>query len=533
MQSLTEQSETQVVGDGVETGSGSLVDRLCAAMDANRKAVWLAVLIVYLAGFNGQWRVEPDSALYLSLGRNLATGAGYTYQGEPHNLVYPGLPWMLSFCFGVFGESRGMVMANVLMLACGLGALWCTYRFVTMAVSRGLGVCVVAGLAGTFLFHRYCYQIMTDMPFVLGATAALAGYERLMIRRDWRSQESLLLPAGVMVMVLTRPAAWALVPPLAMGMLYHCVRLVTRTHLAAVLTCIGLLAAAVAAYVGAVMTGQIKAPGMSGGNYEAFVIGQASKGSEEYLQKVWQNFVELFQQIFTEAVLGFEAYFVGNIVVAVAVLGSVVAAARIRPMWGAWVAGTLAMMILVLPVDRYLLGVLPIFVASWMLAVRDVSRWVHQRESAGQWPGKLGRWLVIGMLGIGLAVNVPKVIGHIAEQYGQPFIEVYKGGRYKPTVEAAKAVAIHVPADGLVLSPYKTDRIISFYSRRRALPTISITPTPAGASKVYVVVDEADAEQRRFLEERGITLGAKIADIPGRPKRKGWILVEAILPGTK
>src|SRR4051794_2931002 len=59
-------------------------DRLLIYVD--RLRYWLLgfTLLALCAGFNGQWRPEPDSALYLTIGRSLATGHGYSYMGT-HN----------------------------------------------------------------------------------------------------------------------------------------------------------------------------------------------------------------------------------------------------------------------------------------------------------------------------------------------------------------------------------------------------------------------------------------------------------------
>src|SRR5215207_9221390 len=75
---------------------------------ADRHRWWLfgAAALLYLAGFNGQWRVSPDSALYASLGRNLAEGRGYTYQGERHTWVEPGFPWLISEGFRLAGPEK-------------------------------------------------------------------------------------------------------------------------------------------------------------------------------------------------------------------------------------------------------------------------------------------------------------------------------------------------------------------------------------------------------------------------------------------
>ena len=75
----------------------------------------------------GQWRIEPDSALYLSIARNLAEGQGYTYHGQPHNLVYPGLPYLLAGTLKVFGTET-LWPAHALMLAISFATLALVYR---------------------------------------------------------------------------------------------------------------------------------------------------------------------------------------------------------------------------------------------------------------------------------------------------------------------------------------------------------------------------------------------------------------------
>src|SRR5689334_3360797 len=67
----------------------SLPEQILAFVDVRRRWLLIGVLALYLLGFNGQWRLEPDSALYLTIGRNLAEGRGYTYHGVSHHLAYP------------------------------------------------------------------------------------------------------------------------------------------------------------------------------------------------------------------------------------------------------------------------------------------------------------------------------------------------------------------------------------------------------------------------------------------------------------
>ena len=76
--------------------------RLLSFADRNHRAIFLAIALIYLLSFNGQWRVERDSALYLTIGRNLAEGQGYTYHGVPHRLAFPGLPVLFAGTFKLF-----------------------------------------------------------------------------------------------------------------------------------------------------------------------------------------------------------------------------------------------------------------------------------------------------------------------------------------------------------------------------------------------------------------------------------------------
>src|SRR5580658_9884577 len=54
-------------------------------LDRYRMAIWVAIGAMYVLGFNGQWLLQPDSALYLCLARNLARGRGYTFGGILHD----------------------------------------------------------------------------------------------------------------------------------------------------------------------------------------------------------------------------------------------------------------------------------------------------------------------------------------------------------------------------------------------------------------------------------------------------------------
>ena len=46
------------------------------------------ILVYYISGLTDSWIPSADSAVYISLGRSLFTGQGYTYMGYTH-VRYP------------------------------------------------------------------------------------------------------------------------------------------------------------------------------------------------------------------------------------------------------------------------------------------------------------------------------------------------------------------------------------------------------------------------------------------------------------
>src|SRR5690606_12526597 len=101
-------------------------DRILHFVDARRAYLFAALGVIYLIGFNGQWRIEPDGALYLILGQNLAAGRGYTFLGEAHQLAYPGLPYLLAAGFAWISPTS-LWPVHLFMLLCGAAALALCY----------------------------------------------------------------------------------------------------------------------------------------------------------------------------------------------------------------------------------------------------------------------------------------------------------------------------------------------------------------------------------------------------------------------
>ena len=102
-------------------------DWLLSFADRNRVKLFVILTGIYLLGFNGQWRLEPDSALYLTLARNVSIGEGFTYQDIPHRLAFPGLPRLFAAVFMLFHSDKTLPPL-ILMLLIGFCTLALTFR---------------------------------------------------------------------------------------------------------------------------------------------------------------------------------------------------------------------------------------------------------------------------------------------------------------------------------------------------------------------------------------------------------------------
>src|SRR5438270_6094899 len=144
-----------------QTGPHSLPmpERLLTWADRNRRWLLGSLVLIYLLGFNGQWRLEPDSALYLSIARNLAEGKGYTYHGAQHRLAFPGPPLLFAATFKLF-HTESLLPALLLMPLLGLATLALSYRLFLLHAGRPTAVMITFGLGITRVFYRYCFELL-------------------------------------------------------------------------------------------------------------------------------------------------------------------------------------------------------------------------------------------------------------------------------------------------------------------------------------------------------------------------------------
>ncbi|MEX0655376.1 MAG: hypothetical protein WD151_14730 [Phycisphaeraceae bacterium] len=482
--------------------SSSPAERLALWLDGRRRWVFGLIALTYLAAYNGRWLIGPDSALYSTIGRNLAEGHGYTYHGQPHTLVYPLLPWLLGGLWQITGVSH--FAAATAMLTLALLALALVYRLARLHLGRPHAVAVTALVALTDLVHHFSFHVLTDIPFFLGVVAVLAGYEGIRQRggdggaaappaRPHEWADWLLLAGGLMVAVLARPTMWALVAALLATAAWHLLLGPQRWRHAAIG---GLTVAALGVFYlidprrHAAAAAQHARPGTAdassslsttspaaGHSYESGVLAHVSDPMALFEHIREQSLPALLDAHAIEAMLAIElGPALLNAVGGLVVIALGLAMARRRVLWGALVAATLAMMLVHLPVVRYFMPLIPIMAMAWWLVVLYVSRRLPERGA---------HWASVALLTLVLGPNIGHVIKTIIRQRQTPFYEHYEHGAYLPYLHLGERLPDVVEPDAWVVS--EEGRLMTFQSRRRVVERYELSHLADPAAPGYVL----------------------------------------------
>ena len=423
-------------------------------------------MVLYAVSITGRWRVAPDTALYMSLGRSLAEGQGFTYHGVRHNWYEPGLPWVIGVSFRLFGEDNYLPL-TLFVLACGALTLCLAYQLFKLHTGRPTAVLLTTLLAVTETFYRYCFQIVTDMPFLVGLLAVLLGYERLLpLQRDGETEPHEparrrpawwawgLLFFGTLVMCAFRPTIITFVGALLLATAWHLLRGPHRLR--------HLLIAAVV--IGAVVTFRVSDPRRTSvaeaAHREATLKSLLTERLGWALNRTFTRFIpEMLSEHAPEAVLGVELGIGLDEAFSILVMGLGVALVTRRVLWGAWVAATLAQMAFWLPRERYFLPILPLL----LLALWQAALWVERRLRAP--------WAALAFAGVLLLLFVPNLLQDgvfISEQRWRGIGKTdLRDPTARPLVEMGRLIAENVGDEDAVLA--ESSRQLTYFSRRRVV----------------------------------------------------------------
>ena len=418
---------------------------ITAAFAAHKKWVILGIALLYLAAFNGQWRVGLDSAIYRGVGDSLAAGHGYTFGGVRQDQVYPGLPLLLAGLKTLFGPS--VVPALIAMMAISALTLLVIYKLVRLHFPDWMAMTVVVGVALNGQFLQQSQEVMTDTPFLLGVVTTLWGIGRLTKGADQRWKSVALLSAGLALAALTRPTFWVLAGAMILVSVWS---ILTGPRRAKWAGAAGLSAVLLVAILWVALDPRTAGFNPLGGGYERAALSNLGHlptvAAREARSAFGQNLTSLFfGEPMTSVAYAFSALLL---------LGAILLLRR-RPLWGVFTLLTVLTTLLFSSVPRYYLMALPLLWAGWLLLLCAVARRVPKAAAGGV--------LDVGILLV-LLLNTGRVYTFLAEQHARDFLATYKKGSCLRLIAAADLIRANVPPGGHVLGPYGS--ILTYYSGR-------------------------------------------------------------------
>jgi hypothetical protein len=520
-----------------------LSSRLLGLVDRRRWWLFGAVTLLYAASFTGRWRVAPDTALYMELGRNLSEGKGFTYHGVHHNWYEPGLPYTIAASFHWFGEGN-YVPLTLFMLACGVVSLWLTYHLFRLHAGRPTAVLMTLLLAITETFYRYCFQIVTDPPFLVGILSFLVGYEALARPDEPEGRAGsrrgpwwgwVAIAVGTLVMVAYRPTIITFLGALGVATLYQLVRGPRRTRHVLIMV---LTLACVFAFRKA--DPRRSTPGEAAYR-EGMLKTLLTEKRSFALHRMFTVFIpEMASEVTPEAVFGIELGTGVDEITSVAVVALGLALVTRRVLWGAWVAATVAQMAFWLPRERYYLPILPLLLyAVWLAAL-----WLQ-----AHWRGAAGRVAFAGVL---LLITVPNILqdgNFVWEQHLRGISSTDlrdPGGR--ALVEMGELISKNVGENDIVIA--EAARELTYFSRRKVIAPPKSLRQPPPAAMEQRVREEVLASPNAFavmpedwkvphiatlLDELGLELSSAVGQVeqpPWKGRRKPPLVLHHLVRRT-
>jgi hypothetical protein len=440
------------------------------------------LLVLFLLGFNGQWRIGHDSAIYRGLAANIAAGKGYVFGDWATHQAYPGLPYLLAgiqkLCgvdiealrpqgaMVLVGRRIDTTVSILVMLAMALAALIVTYRLIRMHYPQWVAVCITFGLGINSWFLELSNSLLTDVPFLLGLVAALYGWE--LLKRAARARQgavalALIVP-GLALAGTMRPMFWVLGLAWALVCLWALVRGDRRRfHLVS-------LTVLLAVWATLIVFDPRHPRGFHplAGGYEREMLDLLPDAHHTLGQRVYQALRdEMPVAFFGEQMSPL------SIPASLVALASCALLLRRHPLWALIVFITFSVTLVLSAESRYYLMVVPMMLLGWLLMLSGIARRLPPR------------WGLV-VLGLGLAVvtfnNLSADVGFVVEQRATPFAQKYARGKYVPLLKMADLIRARVGDEERVLAPmapllaYASGKQV--LSQREVLPRGSVTQYP-------------------------------------------------------
>ena len=464
--------------------------------------LWLLAAVVvalYAAGINEHWRIQRDGALYLSIGRSLAEGQGYTYNYQPHTLALPGFPVIIAAVFRIFGES--FLALNVLISLMGLACIalsWLLLR--ELRLPRGTLIASFLLIALSRLLYYYSGYILTEVPFTLFVLLALWSGER-MLRAGKPGFWFWCAAAALMSICATaiRPFGPALTVAL-LGALWLSPRGARpwRRNLGASALIVISLGLAVGLWM--YRTAQVRTPADP-----TYLV--AFRGGRVLQLLAWA--LSVLPQLLTavgEAIFGVGATWVGGLCVTALILWGllrlIAQGERLLPIYA---AVHMAGICLSSPGRRYLVPALPILCCSLVIGAEAAAAWAEKRRIFGPVAKRRTLTVLLVLLALGNVARIGKVV---VQNRTPDFYGSLDKGRWSRYFQAADWLKHNAESNTGVIG-YES-RVLHFMTRLRTVQ-LPYDTTPEQATSMrdvilrknvgYAIVDPDKAGSTRALEE--------------------------------
>jgi len=487
--------------------------------DRWRHLLFACLAAMYVAGFNTQWHIGPDSALSLTIARNLAEGEGFVHPLGEHQKVAPGLAVLAAVTMRVTGTDQ-LWLANAVMMAMTGAALALAYTLFRLHAGRPVAVVVTVLLACSESLYRYSVTVLADVPFLVGALLCLVGWELLLPARaeasdaEWGEASAgggraearsravrwgavALMVVGIVVMALFRTVVVTFVGAMGLASVWHACR---RGHR-------GLVVAAVLAT--ALSMGGVVLYGLSGGDeVDGFrsdirlMLSRFEHLDQTLGETLPTNAWHMLSEALPEAVLAVDVHPGVWWMMGAGVLALGVALWVRQPLWGLLMVAFTVQMLVFLVVDRYFLPLLPLLALGWWSLAMMVDRRFRQPH---------GERLCVVVLALWLAPNLIHVGDQILTQRQRPYHAQLNDGKYAPALVMVDRLRARFEADSdvVIVAPREFTQELLFLSDRPIHPPEALADIEPPFDRVYVIrpMDEA-VEQ--LLAERGLRLSGAV-----------------------
>ncbi len=452
----------------------------------HRYLLFAIVAIFFLISFNGQWRVGRDSALYRGLGHSIATGQGYTFNGERHDLALPGYPVMLAGMERLFGSNVfHPVPQLVVMVLMAAATLALVYRLLLTRFAPWVAVAATVALGLNWKFLQQANELMTDIPFLLASAAALYGFEKLCAAQTTAGRlRSLawILP-GLAAAAALRPTFYALAGAWAFACLWG---LLFARKKSPYLWAGGVLVVMVLIWFA--LDPRTRGMNPMAGGYEQTISEKLARiraaavdndDQDEPATEVESPQMKMLRHHLPEAIFGIELWYF-SIPVSLFAIAYGVMTARRQPLWGVLVLLSALMFALFGSQPRYFLMILPILFAGWMVHVAYLARWIPTRWRLRD------AWYLLAV-GFIIVPSVVKSVRFAMEQHGldlardkkrpdladnrianflpivrSSFRDIYRDGKFEPIIALSQTIAREVPDGERTIGP--EPRIMTYLS---------------------------------------------------------------------